>query len=369
MRSSKSAAPASRRGRNDRVGRIVTVTPNAALDRTLWIAEPLSPGSRQIVREEFCQAGGKGVNVSRVLELLGASVRTIVVLGGATGEAIAADLRTSGLASRVVRAEGESRTCTEILVDGDSSITQLHGVGVHCTPETERELLATVVEELEGASWLALCGSLPTGLSDGFYASAIARARQLGVPSALDASGTPLSKGLTMNPDLVRVTIAEVTGALGVSAGQAGASLANASSWWVLSDGPNEVRSGTAQSDAWRATPPPVRVRNTIGCGDAMLAGLLFHSSQQRSKLEALRHAIGLAAADAEAFCAGRTDVERAARLARGVTIRRSARPPRADLETKAAPDPKIRRRPKRVPLSRYSPTEDARQYHRRSGA
>jgi len=299
----------------------VTVTPNAALDRTLWIAQALDPGSRQIVREEFCQAGGKGVNVSRVLARLGASVRTIVVLGGVTGDAIAADLRSSGLAPRIVGAEGESRTCTEILADAGSDITQLHGVGVRCTPETERELLATVTEELEGASWLALCGSLPPGLSDGFYASAITRARRLGVPSALDSSGAPLKNGLSANPDLVRITTAEATGALEVSGAQLEASLASASPWWVLSDGPNEVHSGTAEA-VWSATPPPVHLRNPIGCGDAMLAGLLFHSSRQRSKLESLRRAIGLAAADAEAACAGRTDIGRAAELVRGVAIR-----------------------------------------------
>jgi tagatose 6-phosphate kinase len=295
-------------------GHIVTVTANAALDRTLWLDATLVRGARQLVRDETCQAGGKGVNVARVLARLGAPVRTVVVLGGATGAAIDAELRDAALEPRVVAAEGESRTCTEILAEDDASITQLHGAGVRCTPAIERELLATIEHELDGAGWLALCGSLPRGLSDRFYASAIERAREHGVPAALDASGAALVHGVHAAPALVRVNSAEATTALGIGVGEpwVEAARAPAPAWWVVSDGPRKIWSWTADGERWDAIPPRVEVGNAIGCGDAMLAGLLFHAVHGRSKPESLRRAIALASADAESRCAGHTDIERA---------------------------------------------------------
>jgi tagatose 6-phosphate kinase len=305
--------------------RIVTVTANAALDRTLWLRGVLAPGTRHIVEQEICQAGGKGVNVSRALLSLGATVRTIVVVGGPTGDAVAADLEASGLEPRIVRAAGSSRTCTEIL-DG-SRITQLHGEGVRCDANSERELLTAIEEEIEGAGWLALCGSLPGGLSDDLYARAIERARRKGVPTALDASGIPLRKGLAARPDLVRVTIGEASDALALPADRLPAFLTASSAWWVLSDGPNRILGGTAAGEAWSATPPRIHVRNPIGCGDAMHAGLLAMAAGGSSRREALRFAIALAASDAEQTCAGRPDVDRADELARNVEVRERSEP------------------------------------------
>jgi tagatose 6-phosphate kinase len=72
------------------LGLVVTVTPNAALDHTLYV-DALRPGRRHRVRAEHEQAGGKGVNVARVLAGLGVAVRSVVVLGGETGRAIHRD--------------------------------------------------------------------------------------------------------------------------------------------------------------------------------------------------------------------------------------------------------------------------------------
>src|SRR5262245_8349153 len=93
---------------------VVTVTPNAAIDWTCTVPE-LRVGSRHLAHAGERQAGGKGVNVSRVLGALGVPVRTVVVVGGATGAEIERDLDQSKLAPVAVRAAGESRTCLEIV--------------------------------------------------------------------------------------------------------------------------------------------------------------------------------------------------------------------------------------------------------------
>lgn len=290
---------------------VVTVTPNAALDQTLHVAA-LTPGARQPVERSHVQAGGKGINVARVLARLGVPVRCVALLAGPTGERIAHDLETSGLSPVVVPAEGDSRTCTEIVDARSGQITQLHGPGARADARAADRLIETVERACEGARWLALCGSLAEGLPLDTYAILIERARARGMRVALDASGAALAAGWRAAPAIVRVNADEAREA-GVGIGRGRASLA------ILSDGAAEIRVDAAER-SFRIHPPRVAVRNPIGCGDAMLAGLLARIDGGPIE-DALRFATALASADAESACAGRPDVARARALEAAVEI------------------------------------------------
>jgi 1-phosphofructokinase len=297
---------------------IVTVTANAALDRTL-VVDVLEVGRRQRLVGERAQAGGKGVNVARVLRALQIETRSVVVIGGATGATIERDLEAAQLGPVAVRAPGESRTCVEI-VEATGRATQLHGAGVNADAVTLRDLLAAVEASLAGARWLALCGSLPPGLPEDSYARLVAVARARGVRVALDASGAALRAGWAAAPDLLRINRDEAAEALGVEASAVDARLArqpDPCARGVISDGAGAIVAWSGDA-RWRVVPPRVRVRNAIGCGDAMLAGLLA-TIDARPFAEALHFAIALAAADAECDSAGRPDLARAAELERAL--------------------------------------------------
>jgi tagatose 6-phosphate kinase len=306
------------------LGLVVTVTANAALDRTLHLDE-LRVGRRQRVQSEHAQAGGKGVNVSRVLGALGIPVRSVVVLGGETGRTIQRDLEASGLAPVAVAAPGESRTCLEILEARNGNVTQLHGAGVRASEDTANSIVAAVEAALVGADWLALCGSLPDGCPEDTYLRLARSARRRGVRVALDASGPALIAGWRAAPDLLRINRDEAAEAIGADS----AALAlppphapGAARLCVGSDGPRTVWAWEDRGHVWRVAPPVVRVRNPIGCGDAMLAGLLA-TLDRGSVEEALRFGTSLAAADAESERAGRPDAERARALASAVSVAR----------------------------------------------
>jgi len=310
------------------LGLVVTVTPNAALDHTLYV-DALRPGHRHRARAEHVQAGGKGVNVARVLAGLGVAVRTVVILGGETGHAIHRDLERARLAPVVIAAPGESRTCIEILEDQPGRATQVHGAGVRATEQTARALVAAVEASLAGAGWLALCGSLPPGLPEDTYARLARVAQARGVRVALDASAAPLLAGWRAGPDLLRINREEAAAALGVSAPAAlalpPARAPGATRLAVVSDGARPAVAWSAAGRRWLVTPPRVRTRNPIGCGDAMLAGLIA-TLDAGCVADALRFATALAAADAESDRAGRPDAERARELAPEVSIHSAMR-------------------------------------------
>lgn len=302
------------------MGLIVTVTANAALDRTIYVDE-LHRGNRHRVGSEHVQAGGKGVNVSRVLAGLGASIRTVVVLGGETGRAIRRDLDASGLNPLEVAAPGESRTCLEVLETRSRRVTQLHGRGVTATEETVQALAEAVDALMEGASWLALCGSLPDGCPPDTYSRLTQIARLRGVRVAIDASGPALRSAWSEGPDLLRINREEAIEAIGESMQQfPPAETPGTARLSVVSDGPESVWVWDSAGRTWLAKPPSVQERNAIGCGDAMLAGLLL--ALGTAPLEsALRFATSLASASAESDRAGLVDRSRAEALSSEVLI------------------------------------------------
>jgi 1-phosphofructokinase family hexose kinase len=243
------------------LGLVVTVTANAALDRTLYVDE-LRTGRKQRVDSEYLQAGGKGVNVSRVLAGLGVGVRSVVVVGGEVGWEIERDLDASGLSPVAVAASGESRTCLEILETQNGNVTQLHGVGVRATESTAQSLIAAVEASLDGAGWLALCGSLPQGCPEDTYPRLLQSARRRGVRVVLDASGPALVAGWRASPDLVRINREEAavvidrrdTGEFRLTRQE----MPGIAQLTVVSDGPRAVWACDADGTFWRVTPPVV---------------------------------------------------------------------------------------------------------------
>ncbi|MGH0033002.1 MAG: 1-phosphofructokinase family hexose kinase [Myxococcota bacterium] len=292
---------------------IATVTLNAALDRTLHV-DVLRRGGKSRVREEWAQAGGKGVNVARVLRALGVETRALVLVGGATGRTIARDLADDGLPATCIEAPGESRTCLEI-VDTRGRATQLHGPGVEAG---EREL-AEVAAALRGLpdtfGWVAVCGSLPPAMPHDAVARLVGAARARGLRVAVDTSGPALRHAWAAAPDLVRVNEAEFAevgdAADGPTSPERG----------VVSRGALPFEAWERDGERWRVTPPAVREANAIGCGDAMLAGLLASLASGEGFADALRRGTALASADACCPRAGRTDVALAKRLEADVGI------------------------------------------------
>ena len=279
---------------------IVTLTPNPSLDRTLELVE-LERG--QVVRATGVRVdpGGKGINVAIALQGNGHAARAVIPLGGREGEQLRDLLLERGLDVTAVPIAASVRTNIS-LVEPDGTVTKVNAPGpILTTTETEALTTATI-DALEGASWVAGCGSLPPGAPEDLFASLVSRARRRGIRVAIDTSGAPLAAAITAAPDLIKPnseelaaivdrelrTLGDVVGAaeglrtLGiatvvVSLGADGA---------VLIDG----------AGAWHATTPPIVARSAVGAGDSLVAGLL---SADAHGPEALRMGVayGVAAA------------------------------------------------------------------------
>ena len=262
---------------------IVTVTLNAALDRTLSVPN-FQPGARNRASEALTLSGGKGVNVARALKSLGEPVIATGLAGGRTGTSIIEGLTEEGILNDFVRIRGESRTSTAV-IDPNGRQTEIIEYG----PAIGEDELGTLMEKIRylarGADMFVLSGSLPPEVPDDFYARVIRELRGR-VFIALDAQGTPLRTAVGADPDLVSPNAREAEEIVGyefsedddlVAATETLTSMGAVSAIVHQSDGcVARIREpGAKTATTYRVLLPVREALSTVGSGDALLAGYL----------------------------------------------------------------------------------------------
>jgi len=293
------------------MSKIVTVTANPSLDRTITLAAALQPGEVQAAASAREDAGGKGINVARVVAAAG--VDTVAVLPLAEDDPFSAALRASHVPARPVPVVGHVRANVTI-TDPDGVTTKLNLPGATLSPTDVAQLIAAVVDASEGASWLVLAGSLPPGAGDRLYVDITRAVRGRWGASApriaVDTSGAALRIVVAeASPDLIKPNDEELADLAGVVL-EPGTDLAAAVLGVARALVPAKVAAAlvTLGADgavlvnadgAWQGTPPRIRVVSTVGAGDSSLAGYLLADVAGEDPAERLRRSIQYGAAAA----------------------------------------------------------------------
>jgi 1-phosphofructokinase family hexose kinase len=308
---------------------IVTVTLNAAIDRTLTVPN-FQRGQRHRASQGLTLAGGKGINIARALKRLGAPVVATGLAGGKTGTRIVEELTAEAILNDFVRIEDESRTSTAIVDPTGGSYTEVNEWGPHVQPEALQMLLEKLAYLSRDADYVIFAGSLPRGIDDGFYAEAIRDLNRRGVMTVLDAEGEPLRLGTQAEPFLVSPNEREAEGLVGqefhddddfldgleaiAELGARNVLITRESGCWALLRPDREPR-------RYRALAPRVDPVSAVGSGDVLLAGFVAARLEDRSGEEALRAAVSAGAASTLELGAGRFEPREAGRLVAGVQV------------------------------------------------
>ena len=309
---------------------IVTVTLNAALDRTLTV--PIFQlGHRHRASEALVLAGGKGINVARALKVLDVPVVATGLAGGRTGTRIVEELTAEAILNDFVRIREESRTSTAVIDPTAGTYTEINEWGPRVS-EVELEILLEKLRYLAGAAELVvLAGSLPRAVAEGFYADAIRELSRRSVRVALDSEGDPLRLGLEAEPFLVSPNQREVEGLVGqeleddddfLMALDAIAELGARNVLITMETGCFALLREGRRSHRFRAVAPQVEPVSTVGSGDVLLAQWIALVLDRHPPEEALRLAVAAGAAATTEPGAGRFDPREAARLAAAVEVR-----------------------------------------------
>jgi 1-phosphofructokinase family hexose kinase len=308
---------------------IVTVTLNAAIDRTLTVPN-FQRGQRHRASSGLALAGGKGINVARAIKALGVPVVTTGLAGGQTGTRILQELTAESILNDFVRIEGESRTSTAVVDPAGGTFTEINEWGPAVRPE-ELELLLEKLDYLtQGAELVVFAGSLPRDVGEDFYARAIQAMSRNGIPAALDCDGEPFRLGLEAEPLLVSPNQREAEAVVGhefhddedfsfaldqiADAGARNVLITTESGCFAL------LREDKVAS-RYRVVAPRVEPVSAVGAGDTLLGAFIAARSTGRPVEDQLRAAVAAGAASTFELGAGRFDPRHAARLQPSVEI------------------------------------------------
>jgi len=257
---------------------IYTVTFNPAVDYVMHIDELRAGATNRSAGEEI-YFGGKGINVSAVLNELGIKSRALGFTAGFTGAAIEQGLRDMGIDSDFIRLEKGCSRINVKLKSGDE--TEINGQG----PDIDSASVDRLFEKLDkltAGDTVVLAGSVPKTLPADIYERILGMLDGRGVRAAVDASGKLLLNVLKYRPFLIkpnRDELAELFGAdisgiddverYAEKLKEMGAvnvlvSMAGDGALLVDADGV------THRCGVFRGT-----VRNSVGAGDSMVAGFL----------------------------------------------------------------------------------------------
>jgi 1-phosphofructokinase family hexose kinase len=308
---------------------IITVTPNAALDRTLTVPV-FQIGFRHRSSAVVTLAGGKGINVARALKILEVPVVATGLAGGRTGTRIIEELTHEAILNDFVRISTESRTSTAVVDPTSGTYTEINEWGPEVT-EAELEMLMEKLHYLaRGADFVVLAGSLPRKVRTSFYGDAIRDLSRRDVRVVLDTEGEPLQLGVEAGPFLVSPNQREAEQLVGQELEDdadflmALDAIAEMGARNVLITFDNgcfaHLRFGR-ETVRLRAFAPHVEPVSSVGSGDVLLARFLNAVGEERSPEDAVRLAVAAGSASVREVGAGRFDPALAATLSDAIEL------------------------------------------------
>ena len=281
---------------------ITTVTLNPAIDKTITTSS-LLPG--QVNRSESVKniAGGKGINVTKVLRQYGNSVCALGFLGGYTGRFIGECVEGLGAESAFTQIGGETRTSINVL-SGDGYVTEILEPGPVISAEEKERFLKTYREKIATSKFVVLSGSAPKGLSADIYAQLISLADKQKIRTVLDTSGKLLVEGVKAKPFLIKPNCKELEYLTGRRLREL--SEIKEAALQLVTEGIPHVLVSLGEKGMLYATEerclfakaPKVKALNTVGSGDSAVAAAVMALQQGASMEETLRLCVAISAAN-----------------------------------------------------------------------
>jgi 1-phosphofructokinase/tagatose 6-phosphate kinase len=295
---------------------IITVTLNAAIDRTLSVPN-FRPGRRHRTVESTTMAGGKGVNIARTLKTLGQPVIATGFAGGATGTRIVEQLTEESILTDFVRIRAESRTNLSVVDPTTGEQTEVNERGAQITSREMELFHEKLLYLARGAEMVVFAGSLPPGVEPDAYASLIGELRKQGLMTVVDTDGEPLRLAVRAQPTVVSPNVLEAEELVGhefnddedrVIAVREMIDLGAKEAIMTVDDGCFAAFPGENGHTMIRVRVEPREPVATVGSGDAFLAGFVAARYGGESMEECLRFGVACGAESTQRLGAGVVD-------------------------------------------------------------
>jgi len=294
---------------------ITTITLNPAVDKTIEINN-FSVGNVNRVTSTRLDAGGKGINVSKVIKNLGSKSRAMGILSGKSGEFIKDYLDGIEVLNDFVFTQGETRTNTKVVDPINHTNTDINEAGPEASLKDLNELSDKIFNDMNSEDMIILSGSVPSNVDKKIYGDWIARAKEKGAKTVLDADGELLKYGIMSGPYLVKPNIDELEGMFNKKINGIAETVEIAKG--LLEYGIMIVAVSLGSEGAIfvnkefsiYARGLKVDVKSTVGAGDSMVAALAYSIEKGLSFEETVKLAVATGAANVMTEGTKASDIE-----------------------------------------------------------
>ena len=282
---------------------IYTITFNPSLDYVLKVPE-LSLGKINRSENEKIYIGGKGINVSRVLNTLGMKSIPLGFIAGFTGKELKSKLIDSGIEPEFIEVrEGNTRINIKIKGEVETAINA-NGPNIN---DYSIALLLKQIDDLDSNDIVILAGYVPSTIDSSIYALICKKLYDKNVPFIVDTSGKHLIDSLKYNPFLIKPNKEELEECLGIKV-ESIDDLRNGMKRLqelgalnvLVSLGEDGAMLIDDQGNEYVLAAPSINVVNTVGAGDSMLAGFMYGFLKNRDYKEALIYGVACGTATAQ---------------------------------------------------------------------
>lgn len=305
---------------------ILSVTLNPALDKSYFV-DNFSINGVYRPKKMLCLPGGKGINVARVIRALGGSVIVTGFAGGVTGKLIINELRKSEIACDFQEIKSESRFCINIVDTVTKTSTEILENGPEITNDELQAFLKKYEQLISLVKIVVFSGSVPKTIPESIYKTLINMARKKGLITILDSSGLALLEGIEAKPYMIKPNQIECEKAFNVTLNGLDKMLKlskriHAKGVQLFSLSLGERGSFVSfENKVYRILPPKINVVNSVGCGDAYVAGFAMGFAKGFDIIEIMKLSTATAASNALHYGAGIVDINEVKQLINEVKI------------------------------------------------
>ena len=277
-----------------------------AVQRTM-IFERFQAGEVNRAVASVVSNGGKAVNTALALARLRRACVVCGFNGGDTGRFLGAYLAAHGVTCAFTRTSWPTRTCTTLIDRASGEVTELVEEARCPTPDLLRRFERRALALLRQAAAVVICGTLPPGVREDFWARLAAEARLRRVPLIIDSHAAPFLQALPHEPLLAKLNVSELEKTFAITCRNEKQVVAAArrltaagAAWALVTNGPQPAILVHRDGPVWCVLPPAIRsVVSAIGSGDCVNAGLAHALLRGDDMPDAVRFGLGCGSANA----------------------------------------------------------------------
>lgn len=262
---------------------VLTITVNPSIDKT-YILDKFLQNTVNHSHHVILNAGSKGINVSRVVRLLGLDTLALAFYGGMVGEILLSKLNEENISYDLIKAEDFSTRINVKIVDmSTKSFTDINERGTPVLDYDYKRFIDKYREKLPQSEIVVISGSLLPGMANTTYYELIKIAHEYDKPVFLDCGGNVLKESLAARPYLIKPNLKEFEGMLGKSglgieeiAFEGRRIIERYGIEYVIVTMGQKGAVGISKNEGYVVAGPAVEVFSTVGAGDAFLSGVCY---------------------------------------------------------------------------------------------